>query len=161
MNELILEVNNLDTFYRQDHSLLSRKGKQKQILKNVSFNIRAGEIMGLVGESGCGKSTLAKTILGINTNYTGQIIHHSKHPQMVFQDPYSSLNPSRTVRWIMEEPLRNMTKMTAKERRVAVDEMLTKVGLSDEYADRSPAGLSGGQRQRISIARALYEDPEV
>ncbi len=161
MSEKILEIKNLNTFYREDHSVIRSKVKMKQVLKNVNFDIYAGEIMGLVGESGCGKSTLAKTILGINKNYTGEIIHHSKNPQMVFQDPYSSLNPSRTVGWIMEEPLRNLGTLSSSERVDAVHEMLEKVGLSPEYAARRPWELSGGQRQRVSIGSALITRPKL
>ena len=161
MSEKILEIKNLNTFYREDHSVIRDKVKMRQVLKNINFDLYQGEIMGLVGESGCGKSTLAKTILGINKNYTGEVIHYSTQPQMVFQDPFSSLNPARSIGWIMEEPLRNMGKMSSSERVDAVHEMLEKVGLSPEYAARRPWELSGGQRQRVSIGTALITRPKL
>ena len=111
--------------------------------------------MGLVGESGCGKSTLAKAILGINSDISGTITHNSKYPQMIFQDPYGSLNPARKVEWILEEPLRIRSHMNALERRKTVEDMLSTVGLSLEIRDRYPNELSGGQRQAVAIARAI------
>ena len=101
----VLEVRHLNTWYRQNGNRLFGQ-KRKQVLRDVSFTIHEGEVLGLVGESGSGKSTLAKAILGMLDQYEGEIIHHSKRPQMVFQDPYSALNPSRSVRWILEEPLK-------------------------------------------------------
>ena len=155
----VLEVRHLNTWYRQNGNRLFGQ-KRKQVLRDVSFTIHEGEVLGLVGESGSGKSTLAKAILGMLDQYEGEIIHHSKRPQMVFQDPYSALNPSRSVRWILEEPLKIYGKYDAAERRRRVIEMLERVGLGEEYLERKPGQLSGGQRQRICIARALALNPE-
>ena len=159
--DLVLEARHVNSYYRQDHSILSSKGKRMQILKDVTFDLRQGEILGLVGESGSGKTTLAKTILGINKDYEGEIIHHSKRPQMIFQDPFSSLNPARTIGWIMEEPLRIRGGLTPAERKDAVVTMLEKIGLSGDYLDRRPWELSGGQRQRVSIGTALITRPKL
>ena len=157
--EPILEIKNLNSFYRQGGSAFS-KGRTVQVLKNVNLTIGQGEVLGLVGESGSGKSTLAKSILGM-TEYEGQIIHHSRRPQMVFQDPYSSLNPAFTIRRIVEEPLRIFGKYSPQERRQRVEEMLDAVGLGPEFYDRKPHQLSGGQRQRVSIAAAMISKPKL
>ena len=154
----VLEVRHLNTWYRQNGNRLFGQ-KRKQVLRDVSFTIHEGEVLGLVGESGSGKSTLAKAILGMLDQYEGEIIHHSKRPQMVFQDPYSALNPSRSVRWILEEPLKIYGKYDAMERRRRVIEMLERVGLSEEYLERKPGQLSGGQQQRVAIGRALVTRP--
>ncbi|MBQ4652166.1 MAG: ABC transporter ATP-binding protein [Oscillospiraceae bacterium] len=157
--ERILEVKNLSVEY-QDSTLFGKKTTFKA-LDNVSFHVNKGEILGLVGESGCGKSTLSKAILGMldTAKVTGEIIHHTKRPQMVFQDPYGSLNPAKTIGWILEEPLRIFGKYDAAERRRRVLDMLEKVGLERDYANRRPGELSGGQRQRVSIATALIQRP--
>ena len=157
--EPILEIKNLNSFYRQGGSAFS-KGKTVQVLKNVNLTIGQGEVLGLVGESGSGKSTLAKSILGM-TEYQGEIIHHSRRPQMVFQDPYSSLNPAFTIRRIVEEPLRIFGKYSPQERKERVEEMLNAVGLGPEFYDRKPHQLSGGQRQRVSIAAAMISKPKL
>ena len=157
--EPILEIKNLNSFYRQGGNAFT-KGKSVQVLKNVNVTIGQGEVLGLVGESGSGKSTLAKSILGM-TEYQGEIIHHSRRPQMVFQDPYSSLNPAFTIRRIVEEPLRIYGKHTPAQRKQKVEEMLESVGLGPEFHDRKPAQLSGGQRQRVSIAAALIVRPKL
>ena len=157
--EPILEIKNLNSFYRQGGNAFT-KGKSVQVLKNVNVTIGQGEVLGLVGESGSGKSTLAKSILGM-TEYQGEIIHHSRRPQMVFQDPYSSLNPAFTIRRIVEEPLRIYGKHTPAQRKQKVEEMLEAVGLGPEFHDRKPAQLSGGQRQRVSIAAALIVRPKL
>ena len=154
---ILLEVKNLSSFYDGERNGLNKKGK-KQILKDVSFKIYENEIVGLVGESGCGKSTLAKTILGFVSDYSGEVIHHSKLPQMVFQDPFSSLNPSKSILWILEEPLRAQ-KIPKKERRERALWMLDRIGLGLEYASRHPDELSGGQRQRVAIATAIIANP--
>lgn len=157
--EPILEIKHLNSFYRQGGNAFS-KGKTVQVLKDVSVTIHQGEVLGLVGESGSGKSTLAKSILGM-TEYQGTIAHHSRRPQMVFQDPYSSLNPAFTIRRIVEEPLRIYGKYSPQERRRRAEEMLESVGLGPEFHDRKPAQLSGGQRQRVSIAAALILKPKL
>ena len=157
--EPILEIKNLNSFYRQGSSAFSR-GKSVQVLKDVNLTIGRGEVLGLVGESGSGRPTLAKSILGM-TEYHGEIIHHSPRPQMVFQDPYSSLNPAFSIRRIVEEPLRIYGKHTPAQRKQRVAEMLEAVGLGPEFYDRKPAQLSGGQRQRVSIAAAMIVRPRL
>lgn len=155
----ILEVKHLSSWYKQGGAF-SRK-KSRQILKDVSFTLHEGEVLGIVGESGTGKTTLARAILGMLDEYEGEIIHHSKRPQMVFQDPYSALNPARTVGWILEEPLRIYGKYDAAERKRRVSFILKLVGLGDEYLNRKPSDLSGGQRQRVCIAAALIVRPRL
>jgi peptide/nickel transport system ATP-binding protein len=162
-NQNILTVKNLSAYHTDTtRAGIEGKGdKRHQILYDVSFTMREGEILGLVGESGSGKSTLVKTILGINKDYAGEIHHHSERPQMVFQDPYSSLNPVRKIGWILEEPLRIQGNFSKAERRENVFQMLGKVGLEPSMADRYPYQLSGGQRQRVSIAAALMQKPRL
>ena len=155
--ELILSVKDVCNSYKMT-GLAGRK-RSVGVLSHVSFEIRAGQVFGLVGESGSGKSTLAKCILGM-TDYTGEIIHYSKRPQMVFQDPYSSLNPSMTVGRILEEPLLIYGKYGKEERRKRIINTLNEVGLGEEYYNNKPSQLSGGQRQRVSIAAALIMRPK-
>lgn len=158
MSDPVLEVKNLNAYYLTN-GFLGKKVK-KQILFDVNFEVAQGEVLGLVGESGCGKSTLAKTILGLHSDYDGEIIHYTNRPQMVFQDPKASLNPAKTVGWIVEEPLRAYGKYAAAERKARVIDMLTRVGLGPQYAERKPRELSGGQRQRVGIAVALIQRPK-
>lgn len=157
MSETVLEVKNLNAYYI-NHGFLDKR-TVKQVLYDINFKVGEGEILGLVGESGCGKSTLSKTILGLHTDYEGEIIHYTNRPQMVFQDPKGSLNPAKTIEWIVEEPLRAYGKYDKDERKSRVMDMLKKVGLGPEYADRKPRELSGGQRQRVGIAVALIQRP--
>ncbi len=159
--DLILRVRDLNTYYTEGRTLFGGKGKRKQVLKNVSFDMYEGEIVGLVGESGSGKTTLSRAILGMLKDYEGEITHFSQQPQMVFQDPFSSLNPAHTIGWILEEPLRVQGKLTAAERKDAVLEILEQVGLTAEHAKRRPRELSGGQRQRVSIAGAVITRPKL
>ena len=130
-----------------------------EVLYDISFEINRGEILGLVGESGTGKTTLSRIILGLLKPASGEVIHYTKRPQIVFQDPYSSLNPSYTVEWIVEEPLRIYGKYDRQERRRRVYEMLERVGLPEDCWKAKPEELSGGQRQRVSIAAALIQKP--
>ena len=155
--ENILEVKNVNVYYTEKKSLFSGKNVRKHVLKDVSFTMQEGEILGLVGESGCGKTSLAKAILGMQKQFTGDIRLACKNPQMVFQDPYSSLNPAKKIGWILEEPLR-MKKIPAEQRKKRVDEMLEKVGLPISCKEHYPGELSGGQRQRVAIASALLCD---
>jgi len=159
--EPILEVRNLNAFYREGGSPFGGKGKRRQVLHNVSFTISRGETLGLVGESGSGKTTLCRAVLGMLKDYDGQIIHYSERPQMVFQDPFSSLNPVRSIGWILEEPLRIQGKLSAEQRKAAVNTVLEQVGLGPDYAGRLPKELSGGQRQRVSIASAVIGHPRL
>ncbi len=161
MGQTILEVRHLNSFYDEGRSILAGRTSRKQVLKDVSFSLYRGEVLGLVGESGSGKTTLSRVVTGLLKDYDGEVISHAQHPQMVFQDPYSSLNPAHTVGWILEEPLKIAGKMTRQERKAAVLEMLEIIGLGGEYASRRPRELSGGQRQRISIASAIITRPEL
>ncbi len=155
--ELILSVKDVCNTYKTT-GLAGRKSAVG-VLDHVSFEIRAGQVFGLVGESGSGKSTLAKCILGM-ADYTGEITHYSKRPQMVFQDPYSSLNPSMTVGRILEEPLLIYGKYGKEERLERIHKTLAEVGLPEEVFSSKPSQLSGGQRQRVSIAAALIMRPK-
>lgn len=163
--EPVVAVKNLQVYYQEGGNSLFSRGKKNHVVRDASFEIRKGEILGLVGESGCGKTSLSKAILGMNKQITGEIEHFSTRPQMIFQDPYSSLNPSKTVGWLLEEPLRARGKlepdraMRPEEMRQTAMEMLRTVGLSEEYYDRRPSQISGGQRQRISIGQALITRP--
>lgn len=156
--ENILTVSGLNVFYQDRSRGFFGKKNRIQVLKDVSFSIRKGEILGLVGESGSGKSTLAKAVLDL-IPYEGEIHHYSEYPQMVFQDPYGSLNPAKKVSWILEEALRFRSRLSREQRNQKVMEMLYRVGLDEKFADRYPNQLSGGQRQRICIAGALMQEP--
>ena len=150
MNEPILEIRNLNSWYG--------KGRERrQVLRDVSLTLAAGETLGVVGESGSGKTTLAKCVLGIVTDHEGTLRVNSSRPQMVFQDPYGSLNPARTVGWFLEESLRASGLRDPRERRERAVDMLCQVGLTEEHYGRKPSRLSGGQRQRVSIAAALIQ----
>ncbi|MDY7102174.1 MAG: ATP-binding cassette domain-containing protein [Actinomycetota bacterium] len=146
-----------------------------RILKNVSLDIRPGETVGLVGESGSGKTTLGRGILGLapvtagSITFDGRDIAHCSRAerrelaadiQVVFQDPYSSLNPSMTIAQILAEPL-TVRDVSSSDARRRVIELLDAVGLPTDAADRRPRAFSGGQRQRIAIARALALDPRL
>ena len=157
--ELALQVRNLNVWYRPGGVI--RRSRLVPVLHDISFDLWRGEALGLVGESGSGKSTLARTILGMVPDYTGTVTHFTKRPQMIFQDPYSSLNPSRTVGWILSEPLKIYGKYDARERERRVRETIGLVGLPAESYDMLPAHLSGGQRQRVSIARAILKNPPI
>ncbi len=144
-------------------------------VNKVSFDINKGETLGLVGESGCGKSTLGRVVMGVYQPSEGEIIvkgeslhiksakdryKYAKVAQMIFQDPYASLNPRMTVGDIIAEGMEIHKMYDAKKRKERVDELLETVGLNKEYASRFPHEFSGGQRQRIGIARALAIEPE-
>ena len=141
--ELVLEVRHLEAGY-------GRGRKYHQVLYDVDFCLKKGEILGLVGESGCGKSTLSKTILGFVP------------AKMIFQDPFGSLNPGKKVGWILEEPLRfQKEKLSEGQRRQRVEAMAEKVGLDKKLLGRYPRDLSGGQRQRVSIAISLIQGSQL
>ena len=158
----ILEINKLSFSYLNN-----------SILKSISFNLYEGEILGLVGESGSGKSTISKCILGINQNYTGEILYNGlnvksidnknfrRNVQLIFQDPYSSLNPKMTIGDSIMEPMIVHNISNKKNRKSKIFKLLEDVGLNKEDFDKYPNQFSGGQRQRIVIARALALKPKV
>ena len=150
MADPIVRIAHLNSWY-------GRGRGRRQILQDICLELAPGEVLGIVGESGSGKSTLAKCVLGMVTDITGELTVNSRRPQMVFQDPYGSLNPVKMVGWILEEPLRAAGIKDKRERRRRVEEFLPLVGLEGEHLSRKPAQLSGGQRQRVAIAAALIQ----
>jgi oligopeptide/dipeptide ABC transporter ATP-binding protein len=184
--EPLLEVKHLRVRYPIWGGVLRRKVAEVRAVDDVSFTIHRGETLGLVGESGCGKTTVAKAIVNILKETApgvleeGQILFHRggrvvdllelkrsgmkefrAEIQMIFQDPFSSLNPRMTVQEIVERPLKVHTGKTAGERRDEVASLLDRVGLQPAYMQRYPHEFSGGQRQRIGIARALAVRPQL
>lgn len=166
----LLELRNLTKTYP------GTKGRQVQAVADVSLTIAAGEVLGVVGESGCGKSTLGRTLLRLTEPTGGQILFDGRDLtrlgpgamksvrrdlQVIFQDPYGSLNPRHTVGYILSEPLIVQGEGSATTRRARVAELLELVGLPDNAATRYPHEFSGGQRQRIAIARALALNPKL
>ncbi|KJE29395.1 hypothetical protein LG49_607 [Bacillus licheniformis] len=170
MNHELLNVQELKTYYR-----VSRK-KIVKAVDDVTLSVKKGEIVGIVGESGCGKSTLGKSILRLTEPTSGkvtflgremtgldakQLRNMRRHIQMIFQDPYASLNPRMKIKDILEEPLIVHKLGTKAERREVVRSMLEIVGLDASYGDRYAHQFSGGQRQRIGIAKALITKPKL
>lgn len=171
----LLEINNLwVTYWGRTNFGLRRKAFHA--VKGANLSLRPGETLGLVGESGSGKSSIANTVLGLVPATSGSIRFagselagmKTRYPsairnqiQAVFQDPYSSLNPSMTVEDILTEPLRVHTELRSHERRARAIELLKLVSLSEEHLGRHPHQFSGGQRQRIAIASALALDPKL
>ncbi len=159
----VLKVTDLNVFYKNRKRKLFSKNKKIQALFDVNVSMEEGEVLAIAGESGSGKSTLARAIVGINKDYTGQIWQKYERPQMVFQDPYSSLNPSRKIGWLLAEPLRvdktrNWTKDEISRR---VNEIMEEVELPVSLLERYPSQLSGGQRQRVCIGMALMRSPKL
>ena len=170
----ILEIKNIRKSY-SDKSFFGKR-KKYQVLNNITFSLYPGEILGLVGESGCGKSTLAKTIVCLDIPDSGEIIlkgskvnpKHKKQVrnlrkdvQFIFQDPYAALHPSKTVGNCIHEVLSLYYSNDSVKNYQRIIDLLSKVGLTEEYINRYPHELSGGQRQRVIIARALAVDPKV
>jgi oligopeptide transport system ATP-binding protein len=170
----LLEVNNLVVHYPLLAGMLKRQVGAVKAVDGVSFEIKTGETLGLVGESGCGKTTVANAILGIVDITSGDILFNNKpvpkeYPkylrrkiQIVFQDPDASLNPRMKIVDIISEPLKNLMGITNKDEiRQYVLKLLDQVSLKREHMDRYPHEFSGGQKQRIIIARALASNPEL
>lgn len=177
MSEVLLSVNDLKTYFPIKKGLFGQSGEVVKAVDGVSFQLKKGETLGLVGESGCGKSTTGRSIMRL-IEPTGGTIHFEdqeitampesrfrafrKKMQIVFQDPYASLNPRMTVQGALEEALGvKAPKMSSAERREQVKELLQLVGLNPQFAARYPHEFSGGQRQRIGIARALAVQPSL
>ena len=170
-NEILLEVKNLKKYFPVKTGMF--RVNHVKAVDDVSFFIRKGETFGLVGESGCGKTTLGRTVLRLTEPTSGELIYAGKditkedmlpyrrRMQIIFQDPYASLDPRMTVGDIVGEPLDiHGLYSSARERRDKINTLLSTVGLNTEHANRFPHEFSGGQRQRIGIARALAVDPE-
>ncbi|MDD5900303.1 MAG: ABC transporter ATP-binding protein [Lachnospiraceae bacterium] len=160
--ETVLSVEKVSVVFKRSNGLF-RVPELKQAVSEVSFAVKKGEIFGIVGESGCGKSTLLKAVSGLLVHYEGTIWRKDGNVgvQMVFQDPYTSLNPAKRVGWILEEPLRLNTVLTKEERRRIVGEILKETELPADVMNRHISELSGGQRQRVAIAAALITRPEL
>jgi ABC-type glutathione transport system ATPase component len=167
----VLELHKVsNTYAAQSHGIFGKRS-DNNVLKDVSFEIKRGEIFGLVGESGCGKTTLSRAILGL-VDYSGEILidgepytkarrrDFTKRVQAVFQDPSAALNPTKRVGWLLEEPLR-VHHVARTERTRRVDEVLELVGLDSSYRFRKVDELSGGQKQRVCIGCALMLSPQL
>lgn len=159
--EPVLKVENLTAYYKENKKTFFSKNILRTAVDNVSFEVYPGESLGLVGGSGCGKTSLSKAILGVNKNVTGKVTMNCELPRIIFQDPYSSLNPSYTAGWLLEEPLLASGVKSKEERREKALAMLDMIGLGHEFYDRYPSQLSGGQRQRVSIGQALITGPKL
>lgn len=173
-DEIIIEVKNLKKYFQVKNKFLSGEKKFVKAVDGVSFVIKKGETFGLVGESGCGKSTLGRTITKLydasggdiffeGTNITRfnrrQMREYHKNMQIIFQDPYSSLNPYMNVEELIDEPLSLHSALSKKERREKTQHLLETVGLSKDDMEKFPHEFSGGQCQRIGIARAISTEP--
>lgn len=176
MKTPLLEIKNLTKHFITNRSFTGKPLEVVQAVNNVTFSVYPGETLGLVGETGCGKSTVGRTIVGLYPPTSGEVllqgenIHQTlkssraleirRKIQMIFQDPYASLNPRMTVGDIIREPMEVHRLGDPKIQQERVFELLRQVGLNPEHASRFPHEFSGGQRQRIGIARALAVEPE-
>ena len=176
MNQTILEIRRVTKHYEQQRFFSSKRNHIIKALSDISLCLQKGESLGIVGESGCGKSTLAKIILQLEKPTQGEIIFNGKDIStytrserqeyrrsisIVFQDPFSSINPLRTVMETISEPLLLHTTLNKGEREAKAEELIDAVGLQKEHLKRYPHALSGGQRQRIGIARAIAVNPHI
>lgn len=176
MTEVLLKVDGLKKYFPVTGGILGKQTGAVKAVDDISFWVNKGETLGLVGESGCGKSTTGRMLMRLIDPTEGKVVFEGKDlvtlsdsdmrkarkdMQMVFQDPFASLNPRHTVEKILEEPLIVHGIGTKKERKQMVQEMLEVVGLSSYHAKRYPHQFSGGQRQRIGIARALMTRPKL
>lgn len=171
-NQKLLEIVKLTKFFPVKKGFFGTERSVVKAVDNVSFSIKKGETLGLVGESGCGKTTTGRTILRLHEPTSGKILFKGKDitkvdmkplrkdMQIIFQDPYASLNPRMTVADIVGEPLDIHGLGKGKEKRDRIFSLLEMVGLNKEHANRYPHEFSGGQRQRVGIARALAVQPE-
>ena len=172
----LIEVRDIKKYFPIRKGLMQREVARVHAVDGVTFAVQEGETLGLVGESGCGKSTLGRTIVRLYEPTSGEIIFQGqpihghgarqlrplrREMQMVFQDPYASLNPRKRVGSIIGDPLKIHKLGDAKERKARVEQLLETVGLSPEHYNRYPHEFSGGQRQRIGIARALALQPKL
>ena len=173
--DTLVDIRNLKVHFPIKGGLLGRAVASVKAVDGVDLQVKQGEVLGLVGESGCGKSTLGRAVLQlikptagevyfkgeeISHLSTSQIRHKRANMQMIFQDPFSSLDPRYTVGRVVAEPLENFNRGTRQERLERVKELLQVVGLNPNYVNRYPHEFSGGQRQRIGIARALALNPQ-
>lgn len=174
-SEVLLELDGVKKYFPIKGGILKRVQGNVKAVESVSLKLYKGESLGVVGESGCGKSTLGRTILGLEELTAGTISFNDqeiqdlkrkekkkfvKEMQMIFQDPYASLNPRQRVGHALDEVFKMHTKMPTPERKAAVLDLLQEVGLKPEHYDRYPHEFSGGQRQRIGIARAIALNPQ-
>ncbi|EBA10416.1 ABC transporter ATP-binding protein [Sagittula stellata] len=168
-----LTLSNLSKTFPVGRSLLGKATGSVKAVHPITLSVRKGETLGIVGESGCGKSTLARMLVGLLSPSTGTIqiegkaldnadaAAFGKRIQYVFQDPISSLNPRKTIRQVMEAPLKHLHGMPAANRRERIREIFDSVNLREEFLDRYPHEFSGGQAQRIGIARALAANASI
>lgn len=176
MNNPVLEVENLKKYFTVKSGKMFGEKNYLKAVNDVTFTIEKGKTLGLIGESGCGKSTIGKAVMGLSKATSGSIKYQGrdinsyntremkefrKNVQMIFQDPYSSLDPKKRISYLVQEPLFIHNIGTPQERLEKAKELLETVGLSYYHMNRYPHEFSGGQRQRINIARALTLNPEL
>jgi oligopeptide transport system ATP-binding protein len=176
MAEPLLQIRNIKKYFPVRKGLLQRKVADVKAVDDVSFELHKGQTLGLVGESGCGKSTLGRTVIRLYEPTAGEIIFRGRNfselsgkelraerrnVQMIFQDPYASLDPRMTIAALIEQPFKIHGLLSKEERQAKVEQLIQLVGLKPYHLNRYPHEFSGGQRQRISIARAIALEPEL